>query len=211
MQIQKLAPYFSVFQIDIADGKFVPNTTVQIGETVQKFKTQKSAYKNLTFDFHLMVTDYKKNIKLLAKLKTYIHIKNIFVHFSLSPDLKKLKRLFPQFSTGLVLDAKDQVEDVTAQYDLKQVPFIQIMTIRSGFQGNPFIEELLLKIEQLRKIGYRSKIYIDGAVNDKTLPVICGRRYKPDCVGVGSFFSKTQDVENALKKLSSIIQSNPGF
>lgn len=206
-QIQKLKPYFKLFQVDIADGQFVPNTTVQIEELSEKFEKESSQFKNLTFDFHLMVKDYKKNMRLLIKLQKYIRIGNVYVHFSLSPDLQQLKRSFPPFSTGLVLDASDQVKDVVRQYNLERVPFIQIMTIQSGFQGNPFIEELLLKIEQLRKIGYRSKIYLDGAVNDKTLPIILSKKYKPDGVGVGSFFSKAQDVKQALNKLQLILET----
>ena len=65
-------------------------------------------------------------------------------------------------------------------------------------EGKPFILEALNKIEQLRQLNYRKKIFLDGAVNDKTLPYINSLKYKPDYICPGSFLAKCSD--NELKK-----------
>ena len=90
-QINKLSPYFSRFQIDIADGIFVPNKTVQIEEiekTIHQFNNE--AMKQYVFDFHLMVKDYEKEIKKIEKLKGIINIKYIFIHFSAIENTRSL-------------------------------------------------------------------------------------------------------------------------
>ncbi|MCX6732695.1 MAG: hypothetical protein NTV98_04100, partial [Candidatus Roizmanbacteria bacterium] len=61
-----LSPYYSRFQIDIADNTLVPNTTTQVEELFQ------SSFFNITsgavFDFHLMVSDPKRHIESIIQL-----------------------------------------------------------------------------------------------------------------------------------------------
>jgi hypothetical protein len=57
---------------------------------------------------------------------------------------------------------------------------------------------------KIRVAGYKSDIIIDGAVNAATLPIILGKRFKPDYAGIGSFLTKTANLEQAIKMLDSI-------
>ena len=83
-QIKKLSSYFKTFQIDIADGIFVPNRTIQIQELLSSMEQLNNLKMNdLNFDFHLMVKDYVKEIKKLEDLKNLITIKNLFIHTKL--------------------------------------------------------------------------------------------------------------------------------
>ena len=77
------------------------------------------------------------------------------------------------------------------------------MSVTPGVQGNPFSPDTLLKIEQLRVLGYKSKIFLDGAVNDRTLPVINKLKYKPDVICPGSFLTKAKDLEANVKYLEN--------
>ena len=205
-QINKLAPYFSRFQIDITDGIFVPNKTVQI-EDISEFiegSAKTDPYKNLSFDFHLMVKDYETEIKKLEKLKRFIKINLILIHISVTINYQLSTINFSSIPIGLTLNPQDQVDDLARQYRLKQIPSIQIMSVIPGLQGNPFIPETLKKIEQLRLLGYRSNIFLDGAVNKKTVPMILSRKYQPDFVCPGSYLTKAKNlIENVeyLKKL----------
>jgi ribulose-phosphate 3-epimerase len=200
-QIKKLSPYFSHFQIDIADGIFVPNKTVQIDD-IQKYLQQfnNSIIQQLSFEFHLMVKDYEKEIKKLEGLKKIINIKNVLVHLS----VVKNPLVFQQFFLGLVLNPEDSVKTIVQNYNLKTIPIIQIMSVNPGAQGNPFIPKALKKIEQLRIADYRNKISLDGAVNEKTIPIIKSKKYLPDILCPGSFLTKAKDLKERIKYFKSI-------
>lgn len=200
-QIDRLSAYFNRFQIDIADGRFVPNKTVQIEGL---FKHSTLNVKRFMFDFHLMVEDYETEIKKLTQLQKIINIKTALIHFSLSPNFQYLITN-NDFTIGLVLNPQDQVKDLARQYDLNKIPAVQIMSVNPGFQGTPFLPETLNKIEQLRTLGYRNEVLLDGGVNDQTLPVILSKKFKPDILGVGSFFTKAGDLEKNILLLKKII------
>ncbi|MBI5127203.1 hypothetical protein HZA76_01980 [Candidatus Roizmanbacteria bacterium] len=198
--INRLSPFYNYFQIDIGDGIYVSNRTVQLDEIMENFKTFNN-YEHLKFDFHLMVNDFKKDIAKLNHLKKSININNIFIHYSAITDFSLKISELSLIPIGLTLNPEDQVDSLVSHYDLKEVPSIQIMSVKPGVQGNPFLPYTLKKIEQLRLLGYRSKVYLDGAVNDKTLPFINQQKYKPDVICPGSYLAKTDRLKEHVDYL----------
>jgi pentose-5-phosphate-3-epimerase len=79
------------------------------------------------------------------------------------------------------------------------------MSVNPGFQGSPFLPEMLNKIEQLRNIGYRKEIFLDGAVNEKTISVILSKKYRPDFICPGSYLTKAKDLEKNVEYLRELI------
>jgi len=207
-QLNRLSPYFNAFQIDIADGIFVPNKTVQINDLYKVLSIKYQEIKSLKFDFHLMVKDYEQEIKKLSNLviKEEINIKNVFVHYSLLPNYQLLISNYSNFSFGLVLNPEDSIELLTSNFKLTTIPSIQIMSINPGFQGSEFIPETLKKIEQLRLQDYRNKIYLDGAINQSTLPLITSLEYPPDYICPGSFLTKAENLANNVNYLKEKVK-----
>ncbi|NCN22109.1 hypothetical protein COW98_01940 [Candidatus Roizmanbacteria bacterium CG22_combo_CG10-13_8_21_14_all_35_9] len=206
-QINRLSPYFQRFQVDIADGIYVDNKTASLDNFIKYLKgsVKTDPYftnfitlqtlKTLIFDFHLMVKDYEAEIGKLKKLKNFMKIKNIFIHFSAIVNCKLKIENYSLFPIGLVLNPQDQVTDLASKYDLKQIPFLQIMSVVPGAQGTPFLPETLNKVEQLRNLGYRKEIFLDGAVNEKTLSYIDSLKFKPNFICPGSYLTKCPDKE----------------
>ncbi|MEK7633718.1 MAG: hypothetical protein AAB437_02640, partial [Patescibacteria group bacterium] len=135
--------------------------------------------------------------------KKIIKINYIFIHFDLLPNYQLLTTNY-SLPIGLTLNPQDQVDDLARQYNLKEIPFIQIMSVVPGVQGNPFIPDVLNKIEQLRGIGYGKEIFLDGAVNEKTIPVILAKKYQPDFICPGSFLTKTKSLEKNIEYLNKL-------
>ena len=77
---------------------------------------------------------------------------------------------------------KDYETEIQKLEKLKNIPFLQIMSIIPGAQGKPFIPETLNKIEQLRLLSYRKEIFLDGLVNDQTMTTINSLKFKLDVV-----------------------------
>lgn len=202
-QLQKLSPFFSYFQIDVTDGVFVDNKTVQIEEIIPVINDLGSKIKDLKLDFDLMVKNYQQEIEKLQELKSFISIKNIFINFSLSPDLEKLTRQY-NFNFGLSISPENTINELRKKYQLDFISPIQIMSVNLGRQGNPFIPETLGKVNQLRQAGYQSEIFIDGGINNKTIPLMLSQQYKPNIACVGSYLTKTSELKNHIDYLQSI-------
>lgn len=202
-QLLSLSRFYSRFQIDIADNTFVPNKTTQVDEL------NDSSFFNMTggviFDFHLMVSDPIKHINIIRNLPKK-RVGSVLIHYSVFPPYEDLKRLYPAMKFGLVLNPEDKVSSIPEEL-LTKLPSLQVMTITPGFQGSSFIEELLIKIEQLRKRGYWGEILIDGSVNDRTLPIILSKEYKPDILGIGSFLTKASPkfMKERIQYLNTIL------
>jgi pentose-5-phosphate-3-epimerase len=98
------------------------------------------------------------------------------------------------FSIGLVLDPEDTISDLRLKYNLNSISCIQIMSVVPGFQGKPFIKEVLQKIEQLKSDNYRGEIFIDGGINEETLPLILEQKEHPDHLCVGSYLAKALKI-----------------
>ncbi len=204
-QIKNLSPFFKYFQIDITDGKFVPSTTLTIDEVASACKKiDADLMKKLSFDFDLMVVDYKAAINSLLSLRNIAEIGNIFIHYA---SLKHEQLPNPhELTIGLALDPTDTVDDLDRYYNIKAIPCIQIMTVTPGFQGSPFLEIELNKIEQLRHLGYKNNIFIDGGVNNVTIPKILSHTYQPDYAGIGSFLSKATDIKQRVDLINNMIR-----
>lgn len=200
-QFHTLKPHFRTFQIDICDGKLVPNTTLSISEISEIFDGLNAAeIKPYVFDFDLMVTDIKPAVQALESLANKITINNVFLHSASSIPTK-----FPvsdSFTTGIAIDPPDSIADIDQRYGLNSIQAVQIMTVNPGFQGSPFLKEMLKKIDQLRLYGYKLPIYIDGGVNASSIPTIVSNNYKPDFCGIGSFLTKAQNLTANLEFLS---------
>lgn len=201
-QLKSLTPHFRSFQIDLVDGLYLPHKTVTIEEAVKTIEQQHEMSKEsgVVFDFDLMVKDYHHVISVLESAVDRISIGHAFIHYGTiagepMPPSK-------HFSIGLALAPQDQIDELGQKYNLKEVPCIQIMSVYPGSQGSPFIPDTLTKIDQLRKMGYGSHIFLDGGVNNKTLPVVLEQQYRPDVVCVGSYLSHADDVGARVAELS---------
>jgi len=204
-QFNKLSPYYRYFQIDIADGKFVPNKTLTVSEVLLAIQQLNNlAIKQCVFDFHLMVDDYKNELETIKKISALIPVKHILVHVSTIHDSSFPPTSYP-FSFGLVLDPQDLVDDVSKRFDLNTFPAIQIMSVSPGFQGSPFLKETISKVEQLRSKHYRNLILVDGAMRDATISYVLSQKFMPDVICVGSYLTLEEDPKGHIAQLRKLI------
>lgn len=191
-KIVKLSPFFSRFQIDIADGVAVPNKTLESKD----FKTKD--FPNLSFDFHLMVKDPEKELEALEE-KPNVNL--AFIDFQSAREAF-FNPSYP-FEIGITLNPEDKPDELAQKNFFKSIDHVLIMTVNPGFQGSPFLPEMLSKIKRLRKLGFKKKIYLDGGINDKTIKKILP--YKNEIFGlcIGSYLTRlpADKIQKSLLKL----------
>ncbi len=205
-QLTKLIPYFDYLAIDIADGELIEEKTIQFDQVISTLKRMASVIeKELIVDLDLMVKDYQKIVQRLPDLPSFVKPNVILLRPGLisKEQLEKLNNSGQKF--GIALHPEVSVETIQQQFELNSISTIQILTIDPGAQGRPFMPEQLEKIEQLRNAGYRNKIFLDGGINDKTLPIILSKNFRPDVLCIGSYFSQADILKERIEKIHSLL------
>jgi ribulose-phosphate 3-epimerase len=75
---------------------------------------------------------------------------------------------------------------------------ILLMSVHPGFAGQKFIEDVLSKISEVRKV-YKGDIEVDGGINDKNAGKIIDAG--ANIIVAGSYFFNAEDPKEAIKKL----------
>jgi len=179
--ISNLNQVSDLVSIDLCDGIFVPSTTwlpnVENLNSDKKIFAEIIQNQNLEFEFDLMVIDLPKYLNLVLELgasRAVIHSNDVKV-ISVCLDLirkrheenpanfiehKIVINLMKNFKLGLCSDRENILQEFASRID-----YIQIMGIEKlGFQHQPFTENTLSQIQNLRKF-YDGIIQIDGGLN----------------------------------------------
>lgn len=206
IQMELFQKHYSRIQLDVGDGDLVSNVTTQIDEMITLISDKTEVVSpDVEFDFHLMVRDYEVALVKIAQLQELgMKVNLSLINAGLHPNVAELNTQY-DFAIGLDIFPQVTNEEIALHYDLDIIPSIQVMTVNPGFQGSPFLPEMLQKIEQLKTKGYSGEIMIDGGVNDKTISIINTKQYKPDYLCIGSYLTKAEDqFEGRVKSLKEL-------
>ncbi len=155
-----------LIHVDVMDGHFVQNITM--GPPIIKMVRKCT---KLPFDVHLMISPVEKYIKAFADAGSDI----ITIHPEATDNLKRAVGTIKSLGkkAGVSLNPKTPISalmDVINDIDL-----ILIMSVNPGFAGQSFMNEVLPKVTELRKMINDKKlkidIEIDGGINFETAPL----------------------------------------
>ena len=184
--------------LDIMDGHFVPN--ISFGPEVVRVIRPLS---RMFFDVHLMCSKPEVLLEPFAKAGA----DNITVHVELSdrvtPLLWKIRSL--GLKVGLAVNPPTTV--ASAEPYLSQIDILLIMTVNPGFGGQPFIHEMLPKIQQAaawrRERNLRYRIEVDGGINLETA-VECARAGADTFVSGTALFGQRQ-LARAVQRMRQAV------
>ena len=179
---------------DVMDGDFVPNLTFG-----PQFISNVRQYSKKIFDVHLMINRVGKF------LDDYIKAGSDIITFHLEIDenkkelISKIKK--NNIKCGIAIKPATPWEDLKPY--LNEIDQIIIMTVEPGFGGQKFMEDQLLKIDQLKDYISQNQLHVDlevdGGVNYET-----GKK----CVDAGanilvagSFLFKQENLTQASNQL----------
>lgn len=190
-RMREVEPFINRVQIDIMDGKFVPNVTIQ-PEDMKDFKT------NLIKEAHLMVEDNEKYVEDFLNLGFDM----IIVHYESCKNIpgiiKKVKDRGKKFAIAINPPTPlSSIEDYLDDLDM-----VLIMTVNPGFSGQGFIPEVLPKIRALRSIRKDFDIEVDGGIKIGTvrLTAKAGANIFASCSGIFKFEDKEKAIESMKKE-----------
>ena len=148
---------------DVMDGDFVPNLTFG-----PQFISNVRQYSKKIFDVHLMINRVGKFLEDYIKAGSDI----ITFHLEIDEDIKELISRIKtnNIKCGIAIKPATPWEELKPY--LNDIDQIIIMTVEPGFGGQKFMEDQLLKIEQLNKYISHNQLHIDlevdGGVNYET-------------------------------------------
>ncbi|MDR3112554.1 MAG: ribulose-phosphate 3-epimerase [Elusimicrobiota bacterium] len=183
--------------IDVMDGHFVPNITV--GPCIVKSLRSKST---LFFDIHLMIREPQK---YWEKFKE-VGADGITFHAETLTDKKNLIENIKKSNTkaGISINPKTGISEIEAL--LPSVDLVLIMSVEPGFGGQSFIDDVTIKIVQLRKIiddnKYNCLIEVDGGINRDTAKICIGAG--ADVLVSGNHIFASNNIKKTIQSLKNI-------
>ena len=201
--LNKRADYYHV---DIMDGHFAPNITLSPDFV-------KAAYKHgaVPMDMHLMTMNPGDWIETLANngaSTISAHAETINVNAFRTMGL--VRQLGCQ--VGVVLNPATPLTE--AQHYLNRVDLLTLMTVDVGFAGQPFITEVLRKVEQAvafrEKEGLSYKIQIDGSCNEGTFRRLRAAGGDVFILGTSGLFNLDPDLNVAWDKMLDAFERETG-
>lgn len=153
-------------QIDIMDGRFVPNIT--FGPLAVRALRPLT---RLTLEVHLMVTPPEDFIDAFAEAGA----DTLIVHQEATPHLHRaIQRIHAHGKkAGVAINPSTPASMLSEVLDSLQL--VLVMTVNPGFGGQEFIPETLGKLRQLRRTfaerGLDCELEVDGGIHHQTAPL----------------------------------------
>ena len=193
-QIKQL-PGIKTIQVDFADGKFVENTTLAVGD-LGKLDPK------YAWEAHLMVEGPRNfNDYVNAGFKTIIvHYEAYHSEMALEEAITEIIGVGAQ--PALALSPQTPVSVI--RYLADTIKQFTVLSVEPGKQGNSFIEESFARVQELRSMASDATIEVDGGVNAANAKQLI--EAGATNVAVGSALFETEAVAENYQKIVAAIK-----
>jgi ribulose-phosphate 3-epimerase len=163
-EIAKIAGASDLIHLDIMDNVFVPNMTFD-------FQAATEIIKNcpIPVDSHLMVAD----VDLIAIQYAEAGSDSVTIHVEAASDIRATLKGIKSHGAraSIALKPNTPIHDYSEYFDL--IDMVLIMTVEPGFGGQKFMENMMAKVKEARKlIGARPIwLQVDGGISLATIDI----------------------------------------
>ena len=187
------------FHIDVMDGQFVKNNTVDIMREYTEYIKQVA---NTKTEVHLMVKDIESYVKAYVDMEVnciIFHLESLKSENEILKIISYIKQ--NNIQVGLAISPNTNIEEV-----YKYLPYIHrvlIMTVEPGMGGQKLIPETVKKIKELNIFAYENNfdidIEVDGGINEKTARTVIDAG--ANILVAGSYIINSDNFKDAIKKI----------
>lgn len=178
-------------QIDVMDGRFVPDITFGPG-VVRALRP----LVGVPLDVHLMIVEPERHLDAFANAGA----DRLIVHQETCPHLHRVLQAIQE----LKIEAGVSINPGTSPSVLEEVldltDLIQVMTVNPGWGGQPFLHSQLDKIRRLRRMlderGLETPIAVDGGIDTTTAPLVVSAGATVLVVGSSIYNDKASVAQN---------------
>ena len=188
-------------QIDVMDGRFVPNITVGplVVEAVRRATT-------LPLEAHLMIVEPERYVADFAHAGADL----IIVHQEVSPHLHRIVEQIKRMGkrAGVAINPATPLADL--QEILNDIDLVLCMTVDPGFGGQQFINGVLSKITRLRAMieqhGAHCDLEVDGGIHAETAPLAVKAGANVLVAG-SAVYSDREGVAAGIRRLRQAVEA----
>ena len=189
------------FHIDVMDGKFVEQNTI---EKMQEYTNAIKQISNLPLDVHLMVEDVEANIDAYLPYEPNL----ITFHLEACKDKKQIFQLIQYIKennvkVGIAIKPNTNIEKV-----YEYLPFIHlvlVMTVEPGYGGQKLIPETIEKVKQLKEYIIQNNleidIEVDGGINLENKEEL--KQAGASILVAGSSIINSPDFKETIEKIKN--------
>lgn len=189
------------FHIDVMDGKFVKNNTVEL---MTEYSEYLNSITNIPLDVHLMVED------VISFIKSFIIFepRNITIHYEAAKDKKELLDWISYIKennskAGISIKPNTNIEEI---YDI--LPYIHtvlIMTVEPGEGGQDLLPETIQKIKKIKEYIDKNSLDVDieadGGINLNNIEEL--KDAGCDIVVVGTGIINSDNYKETIGRMKS--------
>ncbi len=187
-RIGKVMPHVKTIQIDVMDGKFVPNIT-----TLEIFNLPKG---NAIYEYHWMV---EKPWEWIEQIDSpAIHIVHMeAVKTKEEWELVKAAVAKNNGKLGVAVNPETYLDCIYPI--IIDIDIILIMTVKPGFDGQKYMPDMENKIHEARAAFPDWDIEVDGGVNLSTIPT--AKKAGANKFAAASAIYAQPDIKKAIEEL----------
>jgi len=195
-EVASVSPSVDWFHLDVMDGHYVPNLSFG-PDVVRSIRS----HTDKPFHVHLMISEPLRYAARFAEAGAA----RISFHPEVVPDVGEAVEAIRSTGAGVGAAIHPDVPLTAVEDVLGELDVILVMTVRPGFGGQSFLDEVVPKIAEARSSveerGLRAEIEVDGGVNLATAKraVQAGA----DILVAGSAIFDGVDAPGAARKLRS--------
>jgi len=187
-------------QIDVMDGRFVPNITFGPGVVGALRSTV-----TLFLDVHLMIVEPERYLEEFVRAGA----DRLIVHQETCPHLHRTLAVISELGVeaGVTINPATPLSAIAEVFELCDL--IQVMTVNPGFGGQKFINSQLDKIDRLRSLLSAREldipIAVDGGIDTSTAPLVvqCGATV---LIAGSSVYNDRASVAENISELRASLQ-----
>lgn len=196
-QLEVLNHRANLYHIDLMDGHFCKNITLSPG-----FIQSCAKVATLPMDVHLMTTHPQDWLSVCAEAgAAFLSPHAETINTNAFRTFNEIERL--GCKSGVVLNPATPLG--YARYYLDRVELLTIMTVDVGFAGQPFIRQMLGKIEEAgnwrERHGFGYRIQIDGCCNFATFKALRDAGADVLVMGSSGLFGLHQNLNTAYDRM----------
>jgi len=190
----------AALQVDVMDGRFVPDITFGPGVVRALRRVVKAR-----LDVHLMIVEPERHLAAFADAGA----DRLIVHQEACPHLHRALQSIRELGVeaGVALNPGTPPGAIEEVLDLLDV--VQVMTVNPGFGGQPFIHSQVDKIRRIRTMLDTSRrstpIAVDGGIHVTTAPLVVAGGATVLVAG-SSIYNDTGSVADNIAALRASIE-----
>ena len=191
-EIAKIAGASDLIHLDIMDNVFVPNMTFDFQAATDIIKKCP-----IPVDSHLMVAD----VDLIAIQYAEAGSTSVTIHVEATSDIRGTLKGIKSHGAraSIALKPNTPLHEYSEYFDL--IDMVLIMTVEPGFGGQKFMENMMAKVKEARKlIGARPIwLQVDGGISLATIEI--AREAGADTFVAGSAVFNADDPAAMVEQL----------